>query len=57
VVTAYVEAAPGFDPAALLAWCGDLLAPYKRPRLVHLVDALPRNRMGKVVRSELVPPA
>jgi malonyl-CoA/methylmalonyl-CoA synthetase len=29
------------------------LAPYKRPRLVHVVDALPRNALGKVVRSEL----
>jgi malonyl-CoA/methylmalonyl-CoA synthetase len=29
------------------------LAPYKRPRLVHVVDALPRNALGKVVRGEL----
>ncbi len=29
------------------------LAPYKRPRLVHIVDALPRNALGKVVRGEL----
>jgi malonyl-CoA/methylmalonyl-CoA synthetase len=29
------------------------LAPYKRPRLVHVVDALPRNALGKVARSEL----
>lgn len=29
------------------------LAPYKRPRLVHVVDQLPRNAMGKVMRSEL----
>jgi acyl-coenzyme A synthetase/AMP-(fatty) acid ligase len=39
----------------LLAWCGDQLAPYKRPRIVHRVEALPRNKMGKVVRAELGP--
>ncbi|HMK63318.1 MAG TPA: AMP-binding protein [Acidimicrobiales bacterium] len=29
------------------------LAPYKRPRLVRLVPSLPRNAMGKILRSEL----
>ena len=29
------------------------LAPYKRPRLVHVVDTLPRNALGKVIRGEL----
>ena len=31
------------------------LAPYKRPRLLHVVDELPRNAMGKVVRNQLGP--
>ncbi len=56
VVTAYVEPGPGFDAAAVLAWAAERLAPYKRPRLVHAVDALPRNAMGKVVRDRLAPP-
>jgi malonyl-CoA/methylmalonyl-CoA synthetase len=58
VVTAYVEVAVGgsVDPEALLAWAAGLLAPYKRPRLVHQVDALPRNALGKVVRDRLAPP-
>jgi malonyl-CoA/methylmalonyl-CoA synthetase len=56
VVTAYVEAGPGFDAGALLAWAAGEVAPYKRPRVVHVVDALPRNRMGKVVRADLRPP-
>ncbi len=30
-----------------------VLADYKRPRLVHVVDALTRNALGKVVRAEL----
>ncbi len=29
------------------------LAPYKRPRLVHVIGELPRNALGKVVRAEL----
>ena len=31
------------------------LAAFKRPRQVHLVDALPRNALGKVVRGDLRP--
>ena len=30
-----------------------LLAPHKRPRQVRFTDALPRNDMGKVVKSRL----
>jgi len=55
-VTAYVEADDGFDPEAVLAWAAEQLAPYKRPRLFHRVEALPRNGMGKVVRAALRPP-
>ena len=39
--------------ADLRAHCSGLLAPYKQPRLVRTVDALPRNSMGKVIRSQL----
>ncbi|HMD46336.1 MAG TPA: AMP-binding protein [Acidimicrobiales bacterium] len=53
-VTAWVVPAQGApDVDALLAFCAEQLAPYKRPRRVHVVDALPRNAMGKVVRAEL----
>lgn len=41
------------DVDAVLAYAAQRLAPYKRPRRIHLVDALPRNSMGKVRRSEL----
>jgi len=30
-----------------------LLAPYKRPRVIYFRDALPRNAMGKIVKSQL----
>lgn len=29
------------------------LAPHKRPRTVHYLDALPRNHMGKVIKRDL----
>ncbi|HEY7947844.1 MAG TPA: AMP-binding protein, partial [Acidimicrobiales bacterium] len=53
-VTAWVVP-DGVPPTAgeLAAFAADLLAPYKRPRLLHIVDALPRNAMGKVRRVDL----
>jgi acyl-CoA synthetase (AMP-forming)/AMP-acid ligase II len=41
------------DPDALIAWCRERLANYKVPRTVVLVDALPRNAGGKVLKREL----
>ncbi len=37
----------------LRAWARDRLAVYKVPRAVIVVDALPRNALGKVVKPEL----
>jgi malonyl-CoA/methylmalonyl-CoA synthetase len=60
VVTAYVELGDepmddGFSEE-LLEWAARGLAPYKRPRLVHAVVELPRNKLGKVLRDQLTPP-
>jgi malonyl-CoA/methylmalonyl-CoA synthetase len=38
---------------ALRAWAKDRLAPYKIPRQLELLDALPRNAMGKLQKTEL----
>jgi malonyl-CoA/methylmalonyl-CoA synthetase len=56
-VTAFVVAA-GPPPARdeLAAFVADRLAPYKRPRAVHYVDALPRNALGKVLKHQLCEP-
>jgi acyl-CoA synthetase (AMP-forming)/AMP-acid ligase II len=43
----------GFDEAALIAHARTLLAGYKCPRRVFPVVALPRNHLGKIVRSAL----
>lgn len=54
LVTAWIVA-DGKPPTAeeLAAFAGEALAPYKRPRRVHVVDALPRNALGKVLRGQL----
>jgi malonyl-CoA/methylmalonyl-CoA synthetase len=55
-VTAFVVPA---DPAAppareeLLAFAAERLAGFKRPRVLHYVEALPRNALGKVLKHEL----
>lgn len=41
------------DTAALEARCLDAIARYKRPRRYVVVDELPRNSAGKVLKSEL----
>jgi acyl-CoA synthetase (AMP-forming)/AMP-acid ligase II len=53
VVPAGANADVDFD--ALRLWCRDALAPYKVPAGFTVVDSLPRNEMGKVLRHELVP--
>lgn len=54
-IAAFVVASPGADlrAEALSDHVASLLAPHKRPREVHFLDALPRNAMGKVLKKEL----
>ena len=53
VPVAYVELRTHADTAEILAWVRTQLAPFKVPRAVHVVEALPRNAMGKVRRELL----
>jgi malonyl-CoA/methylmalonyl-CoA synthetase len=39
--------------ADLQQWAKEHLAPYKVPRALHVVKALPRNAMGKVVKPDV----
>jgi len=58
VVAAYVVArSPAVTPESVLAYAREHLASYKAPRVVHLVDDLPRTRNGKVLRRALQPPS
>ena len=52
-VTAVVVADGPVDSAALRAHAAERLAPYKVPKAVEFVEALPRNALGKVVRGRL----
>ena len=54
-VTAVVVAKPGvvLDEAAVIAHCAVLLAHFKTPKAVVLVDALPKNPSGKLLKREL----
>jgi malonyl-CoA/methylmalonyl-CoA synthetase len=53
VVTAYVVGAAPPDLTELRRFLTDRLAPYKQPRLLHAVAALPRNALGKVQKHRL----
>lgn len=54
-VAVAVELQPDAElaPADLQQWATARLAPYKVPRLVRTVDALPRNAMGKVIKADV----
>ena len=42
------------EPEELIAFVGQQLSAHKRPREVRIVDSLPRNAMGKVLKKELM---
>ena len=52
---AFVVPAPGRSPneASVIAWCRQHMANYKAPRRVELVESLPTNASGKVLKYEL----
>ena len=54
-VVAYVVAAPGrtLDLEALDRHCLDSMARYKRPKEYHVLDSLPRNGAGKILKNTL----
>jgi len=56
-VVAFIEPAAGvtLDVAALADRCEAALARYKRPERFELVERLPRNAMGKIVKRALIP--
>jgi fatty-acyl-CoA synthase len=57
-VTAFVvlregRDASGFDPGDLIAHAKERLAKFKVPKAVHLIDELPRNQSGKLLKRVL----
>ena len=47
------RAGAALDGSEVVAWARDAMANYKAPRRVEVVDALPRNATGKVVKDDL----
>jgi malonyl-CoA/methylmalonyl-CoA synthetase len=58
-IVAWIVRRPGAGPTAeeLAGHVATALTPHKRPRVVHFVDALPRNELGKVQKKRLQAPA
>ncbi len=54
IPVAFVEADPSFSSAAFLLNLRERLASFKIPKEVHVVEALPRNAMGKVEKQRLI---
>jgi long-chain acyl-CoA synthetase len=54
-VAAYVQPRPGqtIDPVALQALCARKLAGYKRPATITILDAIPKNPVGKTDKAPL----
>ena len=52
---AFVVPTPGasLDAEALVAWSRDNMANYKVPRFFEVVDELPANASGKVLKNDL----
>jgi fatty-acyl-CoA synthase len=53
---AIVAATDADDPPTedeIIAWCRERLASYKKPSHVHVIEALPRNASGKILKFQL----
>lgn len=57
-VKAFVELRPGstLDVNEVLAFAAERLASYKVPRSLEVIDELPKNTMGKILKRELRAP-
>jgi long-chain acyl-CoA synthetase len=55
ITVAYVTAVPhqAIDAAALKDWCREHLGRHEVPRRIEIVDALPKNAAGKILKREL----
>jgi malonyl-CoA/methylmalonyl-CoA synthetase len=52
-IVAFVVARAPVEPAELTDFVATRLSPHKRPREVRFLDELPRNAMGKVLKTRL----
>jgi len=52
-VAAAVVVREPVSEAVLLAYCSERLAEFKRPKQIHITDALPRTATGKILRGAI----
>ncbi|HAS49139.1 MAG TPA: long-chain fatty acid--CoA ligase [Gammaproteobacteria bacterium] len=54
-VMAFIGLKPGasMEYADLKSWCDGKMSSYKIPKAIKIIDALPRNAMGKVTKPDL----
>jgi acyl-coenzyme A synthetase/AMP-(fatty) acid ligase len=50
VVRPASDAGPAATEQELLAYCKEKLSDFKRPKRIHIVDAIPRTATGKIQR-------
>lgn len=57
-VKACIVAKPGttLDPDEIIAWTKERLAGFKVPKSVDVIEIMPRNASGKILRRELRAP-
>jgi malonyl-CoA/methylmalonyl-CoA synthetase len=53
VAAVVVRADPNLDETQLRAYLSERLVDYQRPRVIVFMDELPRNALGKVLRTQL----
>lgn len=53
-IVAFIVGAPDLNPDEVINYVAQELSVHKRPREVCLVDTLPRNAMGKVLKKQLL---
>ena len=53
-IVAFVVGSAHIDTNGLIDYVAQQLSVHKRPREVRVVDALPRNAMGKVLKKQLL---
>jgi malonyl-CoA/methylmalonyl-CoA synthetase len=53
IPVAYVVAACAFDHAEMKSRCKAVMAGFKAPHHIYMVDALPRNALGKIEKRQL----